>query len=158
MKSSKQFTKQSINKLEPQVHYKRSTIRGLGLVIEQRSDLIVFMFKYRSPVTLKYRHVKLTAIEYGTATADIVNSIRNQCKVLDAKVINQIDPIEEEKQLKADIAAKERFLQLADGTQAGYLAKFNKLNDHFGKRAVNTIFRLEIEAFLESLLPSLEIS
>lgn len=167
------FSKQIINGLKPQTPYKRTTIKGLSIVVEQRNDLIVFSFKYKSPTTLKYRQIKLTAIEYGTITVDIINSIKTQCQAYSIKTAQGIDPLSEKKELKEAIIAetvssktnadlweiyitKEKYLQLAEGTQALYKSRFKKLDTHFGKRFVNTITRLEIESFLESQLPSVK--
>jgi len=45
------FIKQEINQLKPTIKTKRTTIKGL-LVVEQRHDLIILLYKYKSPVTL----------------------------------------------------------------------------------------------------------
>lgn len=84
------FTKQEINKLSPEIRVKRTTIKGLGIVVEQRYEMIVFHFKYKSPVTFKPRHIKLAEANYGKLSANILNAVKDKANILNAQVVNDI--------------------------------------------------------------------
>ena len=165
------FTLKSINQLTPQVRVKRTTIKGLPIVVEQRSNILVFHFKYKSPVTFRPRHVKLAESNYGKATAKLLTAVKNKASTLNAQVISGIDPLFEIEQEKKSLIAKEnskntylqlwdtyhkteKYQKLSDGSQIVYENKFRKIKDHFGDRDINTITQMERDSFLEGLSPS----
>lgn len=91
-----QFTKQQINKLVPTEKIKRTTVKGLSLMIEQKPELMTFYFKYKSPASGKTRFKKLTSHYYKSLSARDLKNIKDAVTMLESKVIAGEDPLDEQ--------------------------------------------------------------
>lgn len=82
-------------------------MKGTGIVVEQRHNLLIFHFNYKFPITFKPRHIKIGEVNYAKVSSKLLSAVKNKASILNAKVISDIAPLLEAQKEKEALLAKQ---------------------------------------------------
>lgn len=92
------LTAKCLNALTPTNKLARTKLESANLYIEQRNAGFSVLYRYKSPVTFKYRFYKLFRFTYAqTVTAKDIKNINTQVIILAGEIAKGKDPLEQKK-------------------------------------------------------------
>jgi len=169
------LTLKELNSLSPVQKMKRTKIENYNLVCEQNHRSIIFLYKYKSPLTQKTRLAKLSSYEYASISKLDIQFIKDiELKYKHQVEIKGIDLLAEKKALREEIQHKKeykqvndlwkeiehssKFKRLATSSQITYTLCFaNHIKSRFGTKQVTEYNRANVEAFLDTLSVSVAL-
>jgi len=160
--------KETFLNLQPVEKIKRTPITGhSGLYLEQNISGYTFQLKYKSPVSDKYRFMKLLRFKYGdNVNKKMLDNILKQLVINQGIVAGGSDPIEKKKADKPKPKKKittvnevfnsfietHHFNQMAESTQLLHLGAYkNHIYKKFGTVDISKISRPDIVLFLDPI-------
>ncbi len=164
-----QLTKETfLNLTPPETKIKRTPIDGYsGLYCEQNKSGFTFQYSFKSPITGKYRFMKLARFKYGdNINKKMLDNVTRQLVINQGEVIKGIDPLEQKKAKTATPTTGGKtlnkvfdtyiethyFKQLAPSTQGLYIRFYNNhISCHWGKIPVTNIRRPDVVVFLNGI-------
>jgi len=154
----------------PEKKIKRTPIDGYsGLYCEQNQNGYTFQYSYKSPVTNKYRFMKLSRYKYGdNINKKMLVNIVNQLIIQQGQVLKGVDPMEVKKAVKqANLPAMQsktvnkvfnafvethHYKQLSEASKLKYQQVYkNHISPCWGKVRLNAIKRPDIVTFLNDV-------
>lgn len=166
------LTAKYLNNLQPTTKLVRIKLESANVYIEQRPAGYSLIYRYKSPVTFKYRFYKLYRFTYSQKiTAKDIKNINTQVVILAGGIAKGKDPLEQKQVVKKavqnsaidkskNITVNRAFYQycesiefnrIAENTQYGYIGKYNKhIKPVFGNKSVQSYTKGSIQLFLET--------
>jgi len=159
-----------LNALSPVQKMKRTKVENYNVVCEQNNKSIIFLYKYKSPLSGKLRLVKFCSYDYGSLSKVDIQFIKdNEVKYNHQVKIKEIDPLAGKQALRTketllkqenktvnslwkEIEHSSKFQRLSSSSKTTYILCYkNHIKSKFGTKQVTDYTRANVEGFLDTL-------